>query len=287
MEHKEVLFPIGIVFILALIGVLGNLFVAMAAWSLRTTSTCNYLIFAGTVMNVVHQSIHFVTTFVAFTGISTIPLDVCFIMQVLPFSCIIGTSVITLFIGIDRVIGFYFPFVYHKFSIPMYVAVVYVLTGGYALTFIILFFSTIEDMSKPVLCAPGSIITIDYAFYYLFTTAALYIVTTVLYMSIWFISYKHRKELPGYTKILKPITIIVALSLSGWLLNFLFSIIATSIDLNPEVAPLWGGITVNLAVASEFFVFYAHSTEYRKFFVKQMLKCVKKSSNSKTGITLY
>uniref|UniRef100_A0A7E4V7W8 G_PROTEIN_RECEP_F1_2 domain-containing protein n=1 Tax=Panagrellus redivivus TaxID=6233 RepID=A0A7E4V7W8_PANRE len=196
----------------------------------------------------------------------------CFILEFLPFCAVIGTSIMTLAIGVDRFLGFHLPFIYRRLNITVYIATVYLLTATYALTFMLLFLSTTLNWYDQVFCMPGSVITMDYLFAYLYTTGGLYVVTIIQYLSIWIMTFKQRKNLPGYMRIMKPITIIVGISLTGWLANYIFEIIASGTTWDSTLSTLWGGIIINLAVASDFWVYYVFNSEYRKVFRRNFCK---------------
>uniref|UniRef100_A0A7E4V824 G_PROTEIN_RECEP_F1_2 domain-containing protein n=1 Tax=Panagrellus redivivus TaxID=6233 RepID=A0A7E4V824_PANRE len=205
-------------------------------------------------------------------GIGTMIYSTCFMLEFLPFCAVIGTSIMTLAIGIDRFLGFHVPFVYRRLNFTMYIGTVYFLTACYALTFMILFFLTTTNWNEKVLCIPGSVITLDYVYFYLYTTACFYVLTIIQYVSIWIMAFKKRKTSHGYMKIMKPITIIVTISLTGWLTNYIFEVVAGHVEWNSTLSTLWGGITVNLAVAFDFWVYYLFSSEYRKAFRKQLCR---------------
>uniref|UniRef100_A0A7E4ZUA4 G protein-coupled receptor n=1 Tax=Panagrellus redivivus TaxID=6233 RepID=A0A7E4ZUA4_PANRE len=235
-----------------------NLAVASEFWvyfTFNRSSTCHYLIISRAIFDVCHQSGHFVTATLMFRGQETIFHNYCFAMELIPFFAILGTPIITLAIGIDRFLVFHFREFHNRLNVKIYLTVIYCFAIFYAVVLIVLFYTTTTDMGKQVFCAPGSIITIDYAFAYLYTNMALYLVSIALYLSIWITAYMNRSLLAGCMHIMKPITIILGVQLFGWVSNFALSVIATSSNWDPKIFPLWGGIGINAAVASEYWIY--------------------------------
>uniref|UniRef100_A0A7E4V5C5 G_PROTEIN_RECEP_F1_2 domain-containing protein n=1 Tax=Panagrellus redivivus TaxID=6233 RepID=A0A7E4V5C5_PANRE len=198
MLADEKLVPICIIFLLSIVGIFGNTRVALAAWSLRRKSTCHWLIFARAILDIVHQTGHFVTVFQIFSGMDTMVRKTCFIIEFLPFSAVIGTSVMTLAIGIDRFLGFYMPLLYRKLKVTVYISTVYLLTTVFAVMFMLLFLFTIENMNEETLCMVGTVVSKAYMFHFFYVMTAIYVLTMLQYVSIWVTSFKRRKELPGY-----------------------------------------------------------------------------------------
>lgn len=175
--------------------------------------------------------------------------------EIVPGVSIIYGGVLSLAIGVDRLISVLYPTTYRNFNRVYYLSVVMILCSVYSLGVIVITY-LIKDETIPVLCSPWAIFTGFMAVGFLLAQGLCYGLAIVTYISIWVVLKFKSDQL----SLLKPISIILGFIVGGWIFNVILAVsIVPLTSLNPESHMLirtYAGITINVAIASEFFVFW-------------------------------
>ncbi|KAE9548392.1 hypothetical protein FO519_008395 [Halicephalobus sp. NKZ332] len=127
-----------------------------------------------------------------------------------------------------------------------------------------------EDPKALVLCGPGMIFTGFMVFGFLYVQGFCYGLAVLTYVSIWIV-LRFRKD---KVSLLKPISIILGVIVGGWIFNVVLGLFLMKFTrLNFEqnlIIRTYAGITINIGTASDFYIFWFCSKEYRSAFIKQL-----------------
>ncbi|KAI6175920.1 G-PROTEIN-RECEP-F1-2 domain-containing protein [Aphelenchoides bicaudatus] len=118
---------------LAVIGLIGNSSVAIVTFKhKRLRSNCNILLSMACIGDSIHQSAHYITSFVLFSGLNFIPLRRCLYLQTLSLIGLDFGVLLTLLIGVDRLISVLFPVKYRRINFKVYITTVLAICSTYS-----------------------------------------------------------------------------------------------------------------------------------------------------------
>ena len=113
-----------------------------------------------------------------------------------------------------------------------------------------------KDVNMLVVCGPGMIFTGFMTIWFFYAQGLCFGLATMTYISIWVVL----KFKTDQVSLLKPISIILGFLVGGWIFNVILGIVILQfLSLTTEehlLMRLYGGITVNIGIASDFFVFW-------------------------------
>ncbi|KAH7699451.1 Protein SRSX-25 a, partial [Aphelenchoides avenae] len=118
----ELLGPVIPMVLLAVAGLFGNICVALATWKTRSLhGACNYLLAIGGLCDSVHQALHFIFLYITATGTNFIPYSLCTKLQAIPLAGLNYGLLMTLFVGLDRLLSVFFPMMHRSMPKACYV----------------------------------------------------------------------------------------------------------------------------------------------------------------------
>ncbi|KAI6190447.1 G-PROTEIN-RECEP-F1-2 domain-containing protein [Aphelenchoides bicaudatus] len=221
-----------------LTGTIGNISVFVVTIRTKTLrNICNYLLAISCVCDVAHASSLYLTLFIIITRTNFIPLRICFFSQLIPQ---IGLNVglaLTMMIGIDRLISVIFPLRHRNFNTAIYLSVLLTFCIAYAFKIISKgYFNMLKNPDELVSCTIVDALPGD-------------------------------ADVNEATKrIFKSLSVIMLFLLFGWLFNAAMRTVFIIVDANlltVNYAGLYGGLLVNITIASNGLILYLFSQDYR------------------------
>ncbi|CAD5227361.1 unnamed protein product [Bursaphelenchus xylophilus] len=281
-------------FLLAIMlaGYVGNALVIMATFTnKKLQGSCNYFIAFGCFADMIHTSAHWVFVYTtAITGENFIPYDRCLWYQTLPLIFITISIIMTLLVGIDRLVSVTFPVAYGKTNKTA------IITGGVVLSFacgayfygISYLHAFTPEGKNPVLCVIVSALG-GRAFFAWFNFCVLVnLIDLVIYSSVWLILRFKAGMSDDSKKVFRSLFAIMLTVAFGWLANaFCQAVIAPAfikVEYQYEFM-VYFGIPVNLASSGGFVTLYIFSQEYRRTFRKLLHLKTTKGGAASTAVT--
>uniref|UniRef100_A0AC35FAK1 G-protein coupled receptors family 1 profile domain-containing protein n=1 Tax=Panagrolaimus sp. PS1159 TaxID=55785 RepID=A0AC35FAK1_9BILA len=260
------------------VGIFGNCNIVIASLRIRKLRVLwNIMIAIRAFCDVIHQIGNFVTAYVYFTN-STLSQFMCFFIQVIPTCGLLYGTFLHFTISVDRLIAVTKPFIYSKIKIYVFIFLITLLSLGFIFPMIFVVHRETNFSEKPLICTAPIFhhkIFDDGIFFILFTV--LNFSTVTIYCIIWIIIRNKVGLITKHSQILKPITIIVFFLIIGYGFNIISNIIVDALELKPEnftwVSDLLFyilGLTINITLSTEYFIYFVFNKEYRKAFVEQL-----------------
>ncbi|CAD5227358.1 unnamed protein product [Bursaphelenchus xylophilus] len=265
--------PAVCMFGIMLIGYVFNTLVIVATLkNKKLQGSCNYFIAFGCFADIFHTSAHWIYVYTTVvTGENFIPFDKCLWFQSVPQHFLTVSVVMTLCVGIDRLVSVTFPVFYGRQERN------HILAGGIAFAFscssyfyVISIKTAFSRHGKdPVLCiivgSLGGRAMIDwFNFVVLFSMCDL-----AIYSAVWVILRFKAGTSEDSKKAFRSLFAVMITVAFGWLANaFVQAVIV------PAFIPIeyhydfmaYFGIPVNLASSCGFVTLYIFSAEYRRTF---------------------
>ncbi|KAK6767149.1 hypothetical protein RB195_026471 [Necator americanus] len=202
---------------------------------------------------------------------SNMPQHTCLYLQLIPvYGACIGSPLI-LSLGVDRLIAISFPSRYRFLQTIPYSYVACQLTLPMAYTIYLLTWALVTREDSPVQCSvPQAFGSVSFALLNQIGFA-INVIIVILYCLTYFLLRKSKANSKMRT-VFKSIFVTVAIVIVGWFATFLVNTLSFVITEDPYVRMvinMYAGITVNIGLAANVFVYYAINSEYRAV-IKQM-----------------
>ncbi|CAD5233175.1 unnamed protein product [Bursaphelenchus xylophilus] len=251
----------------------------------RLRSTCNILIAAIAVCDILHQSSHFIMGFLLYSGNVKIKQKTCFYLQSVPsFAFSLGAMLLFL-TSLERLTCILKAATYRKNPGLGHIAAI---TAPCCLLPIYMIYQSYTEMlvtpAEPTFCIIMNAIKGDSLSFLMAYHNLLSVMTLLTYCMIW-ILIKHRK----YKKskpMLKSVFVVSVCVVGGWMLAMgSGNVWLTTKDQIPDSLKLYGGLLINLSVSANYVIYYSLNSDYRKAFQEQfcILRCQYLPSSSRTS----
>ncbi|CAD5227658.1 unnamed protein product [Bursaphelenchus okinawaensis] len=233
--------------------------------------SCNFFLACGCFTDICHTSAHWVYMITTVSGINFIPFSLCLWTQTIPQFCVTGSIIMTLCVGIDRLLSVSMPVSYGRTDKRLVCAggvTVALLLGSYFYVVSVLF--AISDQGNtPVLCViVNSLSPVAQSEWFAFCVA-VNVLDLIVYTTVWLFLRFRAGMSDESKKVFKSLFVIMLTVAFGWLANaFVQAVIVppfVPVDAQMDVMCYWG-IPVNLASASGALTLYLFSKEYRDTF---------------------
>uniref|UniRef100_A0A1I7ZJL3 G_PROTEIN_RECEP_F1_2 domain-containing protein n=1 Tax=Steinernema glaseri TaxID=37863 RepID=A0A1I7ZJL3_9BILA len=237
-----------------------GLIVLVTVRSKALKSSCNVLIAIESAITVVRQLEHIFTMYYFFTEQTTSSIT-CLYLNFFPLVVVDLSSLLMLFIAVDRLISAKFPFFYLHISGRKYIAGILLSCMAYTAVFKVLNFMSFEE--KTIYCFIGQLMTglKNRAWFPLHTSINVAVV--VIYIVLTRVT---KASMTEYHKINHSLNLIILVHFFGWIVpvasTYGFAYISPSY-LFFTVAQLTVAVVANITVCVPCFIFYFRSTVYQ------------------------
>uniref|UniRef100_A0A7E4UZ73 G_PROTEIN_RECEP_F1_2 domain-containing protein n=1 Tax=Panagrellus redivivus TaxID=6233 RepID=A0A7E4UZ73_PANRE len=287
MDFDSYLWPavpaITVMLIIYLFGLFGNIMVVITTFRSKTLSTtCNVLIAFESIASTVHVTAHWYLGFLIYSGINDVPLQQCAIVMTVPIIGLCSGNIFVMMTAVDRVFMIIAPIRYQTINKTYYIVSCCLL--GLAFSAYILVVSHLNASNSPNVNVVCFIVEAMHGTpYNTYSTISMVIMfaTFGCYVVIFIIlKLQNRKA----DKFFKPLIIMISIVFFSWLLTAVSMIIASTTNNGTIMfyTPLYVGITVNISCASNFYVLYFMSGEYRQSFKSLLYKMTGLKLNTTT-----
>ncbi|KAE9548930.1 hypothetical protein FO519_007857 [Halicephalobus sp. NKZ332] len=269
-------FPaITIMMIILAFGYFGNINIVCATITNKNLKgSCNWLIAFASIADSVHVTAHIFFAYTIYSGRNFVNLDLCLHVMTISLVGLCTGNVFILLIGVDRLISVLFPIRQRQMNKPMYLGFCVFISLIFPAYIIYLSYvnASINPNTK-VVCliveamhgSPNDI----------YSTISLVIMaaTIVCYGTVWILLRFKLNNSTSFKSMFKSLTIIMMTVFFSWLLVALMMLVTGRLGASMEVGfyvPLYSGITVNISCASNFYILYYFSIDYRVAFQRQL-----------------
>ncbi|XGW01351.1 hypothetical protein V3C99_013922 [Haemonchus contortus] len=277
------LLPLTFVFFFAsTIGIVGNTIMIIVTFKAkRTKSPCHIMIALTCLADLTHEVGQYPFVYHFYRNATMIHSN-CFWLQLIPM---VGASIgspLLLCLGLDRLIAVRFPSRYRFLQMVPYRYVLCSVSVPlvYSLYLITLAFLT-KDQSLVQCAVPQSFGVVS--FEKLNQIGVGVNVGIIVVYGLTFYLLKRSSASSKMKTVFKSIGVTVIIVICGWLLTFMANTFASVFTKDPYttmVINMYAGVSVNLGLASNVFVYYAINAEYRDV-MKQMFGCIGGSTAKK------
>ncbi|CAD5227360.1 unnamed protein product [Bursaphelenchus xylophilus] len=256
-------------------GYFGNALVIWATFHNRKLQgSCNCFMAFGCFADIIHMSAHWVYVYTTVvTGENFIPYDQCLFYQAIPFIFVTVSIIMTLFVGIDRLVSVTFPLTYGKTNKNLIVIGGIVISILCALYFVVVsvIYSHTAAGKNPVLCAVVNAAGGRAFFDWFYFCVLVNLIDLIIYTTVWVILLLKSGISEESKKVFRSLFVVMLTVAFGWLANAFVHVVIipafVSVEYQYEVTFLFG-IPVNLASSGTFVTLYIFSQEYRQTFRK-------------------
>ncbi|KAE9553671.1 hypothetical protein FO519_003119 [Halicephalobus sp. NKZ332] len=250
------------------IGIIANsLVIIITIFSKNLRTTTNYLLAMQCFFDSIHVMAHYYLAYVLYSGKNFDTLPTCLHIMTVPLTGLnVGTSLI-FFTAIDRLIAMLFPIKHQRLNKVLYLgSIVAICTACNIYILYIGYLNAEENKDTMVVCLiieglHGNPVTIWSVATFSFVFGAVF-VYIIIGIRIWFTAQSNSP----IKKFYKCLLILCIVFMSSWIFTSLSIIFSKILNLSEEQSfylPLYTGITINIACASNFFVLIKYSKEYR------------------------
>ncbi|CAI5450055.1 unnamed protein product [Caenorhabditis angaria] len=262
--------PLGFFFfICSTIGVIGNtIMIYCTVKTKRFRSPCHILICATCLADLLHVLGQFPFCVHLFGNLTSTQAQ-CYYMLIIPIIGFTTGGPLILSMGIDRIIAVKFPtrYRYYQEEPKSYIIAQLSFPVLYAIFFIGYGFVLRDTSVKNQITCSNPLSLNGTSFQvYTYTGALIYILVFFIYLSVY-LMLKSNKASARFKNVFRSIMVTVGFVLFGWVSTTVantLSYAVTDNELTAVLIQMYAGITVNIAAASNVFVFFAINTEYRE-----------------------
>ncbi|KAH7700410.1 Protein SRSX-34 c [Aphelenchoides avenae] len=221
---------------------------------------CNYLLAIGGLCDSMHQMSHFIFLYIIATGTNFISYPLCTKLQVVPLAGLNYGLLMTLFIGLDRLVGVLFPMMHRSVNKACYVGCFLFFGAAYNTFWFYHIFSFAATHSElKVGCVIPDTMPAYVGSMWFTGCVTINALTVVCYASVWIAILKMGQIDDRRQRVFKSLSVIMAIVVGGWTVSAIDRIVL----LNSKIDPFsfyfianYFGIPINVACASHFFVLY-------------------------------
>ncbi|CAB3398428.1 unnamed protein product [Caenorhabditis bovis] len=263
----------------ALIGIIGNAIMIIVFFKFKNLrSPCHYLITLTCFADMCHVSGQIVFVTHLFSN-STSSQSNCFYMIFIPCMGLCLGSPLIMVMGIDRMICCQFPIFYRNVSSHPIIYTCLLLIFPFGCAFILMYIAYLEKDPNPenqvVYVIPVAMRNRSFE-YFNYSGGIINVIIVILYGYTYFklTSYSDTGG-PKMRSVFKSILVTVIFVLFGWAITFIVNSISYKITSDPFISyimQIYAGVSVNIALVCNVFVFYFINTDYRVC-IKKLLHC--------------
>ncbi|CAB3398662.1 unnamed protein product [Caenorhabditis bovis] len=269
--YHPLLPPIAIFYLVcSFVGVVGNGIMIVAELLRRLRSPCHYMITMNCLADLLHVSGHVVFAYHVLTGDSC-SQKTCYFIQFLPCvgSCL-GSPLIMV-LGIDRMICCRFPRQYRDCLNAPYRYTIAQMVFPFAFASTLMYIAFIErdpNSDNQIACIIPMAMR-NRAFEY-FNYAGAFVNLTIICLysyTAYVLWCQEDHENLKLRSVFKSIFATMLFVMFGWAVTFIVNNVSFRISLATDVAgivQIYAGISVNLSLVCNVFIFYSINSDYRK-----------------------
>ncbi|CAI5450072.1 unnamed protein product [Caenorhabditis angaria] len=266
--------PLGFFFCTnSFVGVIGNAIMLMCYFkNKRLRSPCHILITLSCLSDLMHLTAQFIWGYYLFSD-KTNTVAQCFYRMAIPLIGVTAAGPLILAMGIDRLIAVKFPTKYRLYTQEprSYVMCHLIFPAVYIAMCLAYGYQTKLDKVQITCAVPLGLWGAAFQFF-TYTSALIYALVVIVYLTVY-ILLKSSSASARFKSVFKSISVTVGLVVFGWVTTTVANTLSyevTSDEFIAIVIQMYAGITVNLAAASNIFVFYSINSEYREV-IKSLL----------------
>ncbi|KAE9548394.1 hypothetical protein FO519_008397 [Halicephalobus sp. NKZ332] len=179
-------------------------------------------------------------------------------------------------IGLDRLLAIVSPKFYWQMVPSKYIGLILFSGGLYSLILFGITYYIDKDVTTMVTINPASLFTGPMITVFVYCQVVFICLAILTYILIWIIVIFTVKSKSVHMKLLKPITAILVFIIIGWLFNLAYGFYIDMIGLREKdeeafmILHMYTGISINLGVVSDYFVYFVFSKDYRSAFCRQL-----------------
>ncbi|CAD5235069.1 unnamed protein product [Bursaphelenchus xylophilus] len=205
------------------------------------------------------------------SGNNFIPYYLCYYINILMVQGITLSIFMTMFVGVDRLIGVTFPIIYTSISKVPYIGVCLAASISFAgyISWLGYGHTKSEFGREPVMCSiidsmgAGSLPWFDACF-------IINLIDLLIYSIVWIQLRNKTSNNDSMRRVFKSLLVMMVVVVFGWLVNaFVRSVIIPYGEIPVSQWFFWasyGGLLVNIASTLNFFILFSFSSEYRTAF---------------------
>ncbi|CAL2045635.1 unnamed protein product [Caenorhabditis brenneri] len=277
------LVPLGIIlFFVALVGIIGNTIMVVVFFKFsKLRSPCHYFIMMTCLADCCHNYGQLIFTVHLFGDFKTSQL-VCSLINIPTLIGVISGSCWMLALGIDRFIACKWPIGYRSIISTSTVYSIFQGLIPFTYTFVFLVMTFMEVDHTPVTCAVPLAMGSQTFVIWSISNIILNGIIMMLY-SIVNCFVQKQEHAQNFKTVFKSIFITISFVVAGWTITCISNTIVVQFLPTPygkQLLNMYAGIPVNIACASNVFIFYRINQDYRS--------CIRKLScceRAKVGVT--